>query len=151
MRLALHHLWKKTPRRRGSPTKTLCRRVKMHECVTVTATEQDAIKVLRILLWFGRGFVPLLELLNGVTFQTQAGQRWHLALLGSPPLPIFGGGPFPPVWRRNTGSFPASVFGRGKVNFSGLSVRLTSRTKVILGLLAVPCRCLERRRGQHPC
>ena len=52
---------------------------------SVTATEQDAIKVLRIHLRFGRGLIPLLELFNGVAFQSQAARRWHLALLGRPP------------------------------------------------------------------
>ena len=59
--------------------------------------------------------------------------------------------PFSPAWRRDTRSFFASVFGQGKVDFSGLSVRPTFGTKVILGLLALPYRCLEQHRGQYPC
>ena len=49
------------------------------------AKERDTIKVFQIHLRFARGLVPLSELFNGVAFQTQAAQRWHLAPFGGSP------------------------------------------------------------------
>ena len=52
---------------------------------SVIATERDTIKVLRILLRFDRGIVPLLVLFNSVTFQTQSARGGILPFLEDRP------------------------------------------------------------------